>query len=63
MTRKQLEKKYGQVWNTVGLTEEFEVISFLVPFVEVIRKSDMVEGLMEFQHMPRYYFKFVKTKE
>ena len=38
--RELLEKAYGRVWDTRELTEEFEVIGFLAPFVCVRRKSD-----------------------
>ena len=46
-------------WTTKELQEEFEVISFLAPFVQVVRKRDRVMGWMEFTHMPRKYFDFV----
>ena len=46
-------------WTTQELQEEFEVIGFLAPSVEVIRKRDRVRGWMEFTHMPRKYFGFV----
>ena len=48
-----------QRWTTDQLREEFEVLGFLAPFVAVVRKSDGVEGSMEFSHDPRFYFNFV----
>lgn len=56
--RAETEKKYGQVWNTKELGEEFEVLGFAAPFVVVRRKSDGVKGSLMFQHSPRYYFSF-----
>ena len=59
MEKKELEKKYGQVWNTMDLLSDFVVESFLAPFVEVTRKKYGAKGLLEFQHRPRFYFDFV----
>ena len=56
--RLALEKEYGQVWDTKEVTTDFEVISFLAPYVHVKRKSDGKAGSLEFQHSPRYYFNF-----
>ena len=56
--RADLEARYGQAWSTAELQRDFEVLGFLAPFVRVVRKADGVEGLMMFQHMPRYYFDF-----
>jgi len=46
-------------WNTQELQRDFIVISFLAPFVRVIRKSDGVKGTMTFIHNPRFYFSFM----
>jgi hypothetical protein len=56
--REDLEGKYGQVWDTKQLREEFTVHAFLAPFVHVTRKLDGVSGTLAFQHMPRFYFSF-----
>jgi hypothetical protein len=56
--RERLEQKYGQVWSTDELTSDFEVIGFLAPFVKVRRRTNGREGVMMFQHSPRYYFSF-----
>lgn len=56
--RADLEAKYGQVWNTSELTQDFDVQGFSAPFIVVIRKSDNVKGSMTFCHSPRYYFDF-----
>jgi hypothetical protein len=58
-SREALEARYGQVWNTQQLVNDFEVIGFLAPFVVVRRKADGVKGSLEFQHNPRHYFNFV----
>lgn len=53
-----LEAEYGRVWDSRQLSEEFEVIGFLAPFVVVRRKADGVKGSLEFQHSPRLCFNF-----
>lgn len=58
-SRESLELKYGQVWSTDELSNDFQVIGFMAPFVGVLRKSDGLKGSLEFQHSPRLYFNFV----
>jgi len=41
---------------------DFEVLGFLAPYCDVIRKSDGIRGTLEFQHSPRLYFRFVATE-
>jgi hypothetical protein len=55
-TRKEFESRYGQVWDTAQLSEDFEVIGFMAPFCVVRRKSDGIKGSIEFCHSPRFYF-------
>lgn len=50
-----LEEK---TWTTDELRAEFDVVGFLAPFVEVVRKADGVRGTMMFRHDPRVYFGF-----
>ena len=57
-SREALEAQHGQVRNTEELSQDFEVIGFLAPFVVVRRKIDGVKGSLEFQHHPRFYFGF-----
>jgi hypothetical protein len=57
-SRVSLEAEYGQVWTTTELSEDFEVLGFLAPYVVVRRKRDGVKGSLEFQHQPRFYFNF-----
>jgi hypothetical protein len=56
--RRRLEARYGQVWDTSQISEEFEVLGFMAPYVVVRRKSDRRNGSLEFQHYPRLYFNF-----
>lgn len=46
----------GLVFNTEQLGEHFEVTGFMAPFVHVKRKLDGKKLLLEFTHMPRFYF-------
>ena len=54
--REQLERIYGQVWDTDELTEQFEVLGFRAPYVVVRDLDPREEGSLKFQHEPRYYF-------
>ena len=55
-SREDLENRYGQVWDTNQLSEEFQAIGFMAPLVVVRRRSDSVKGSLEFQGNPRFYF-------
>lgn len=58
-SREALEAKYGEVWDTEQLQEEFEVLGFGSPFVVVRRRSaDQIRGSLMFQHSPRFYHSF-----
>jgi len=57
-SRPALAEKYGQVWNTKEMQEDFEVLGFMAPFISVRRKSDCQKGSLTFQHDPRFYFDF-----
>lgn len=59
-TREHLEDLFGpdEVWDTEQLKAQFERIRFLAPFVACTRKKDGVEGVLMFQHEPRFYFAF-----
>ena len=57
--RKRLEGQYGQAWDTEQLSQEFEVLGFMAPYVVVRRKQDGRKGSLEFQHLPRLYFNFI----
>ena len=56
--RKELEEKYGQLWDTSELGEAFDVEGFMAPFVVVSRKSDGQRGTLMFSHRPRFYHSF-----
>lgn len=55
-SRTDLETRFGQVWDTEQLRQDFEVIGFLAPLVVVRRRADGVKGSLEFQGSPRFYF-------
>lgn len=57
--RRELEARYGEVWDTSELARDFEVIGFAAPFVVVTGRSDGVKGSLAFKHNPRFYFSFV----
>lgn len=57
-SRAALEAEHGQVWDTSQLGDDFQVEGFMAPFVIVRRRSDGQRGSLEFQHNPRFYFKF-----
>lgn len=59
MERKDLESEHGEVLSTAEAVEKYEFISFCAPFVEVRHRTDGCLGTLEFQHSPRFYFKFV----
>lgn len=61
MERMKLEKEMGEVWDTRQLMTEFKVLSFLAPYVVVIRLSDGAKGTLRFQNMPRFYHSFVEA--
>ena len=46
----------GREWTTDELTEEFEVIGFLAPYVVVKNKATGKKGSLLFRHNPRVYF-------
>ena len=57
-SRLDLENKYGKVWNTDEMCQDFEAIGFAAPLIVVRRRSDRVRGSLMFQHNPRFYFSF-----
>lgn len=58
-SREYLEAKYGQVWDTSQMQDDFEALSFAAPFIVVRRRADGARGTLTFQHSPRFYFDFV----
>jgi len=57
-SREYLEAQHGQVWDTLQLSEDFQVLGFMAPIVIVRRRSDSQKGSLYFQHSPRFYFSF-----
>jgi hypothetical protein len=62
-SREALEAQHGQTWTTTELSEDFEVMGFMAPYVVVRRKSDGQKGSLEFQHSPRLYFNFKSDQQ
>lgn len=60
--RKELEEKVGKTWTTDEMQKDFTVHGFGHGFCFVTRKSDNVEGSLDFTHMPRFYFGFCPSK-
>ena len=56
--RAALEERYGQVWDSDEIREDFDVIGFAAPMMIVSRKSDGKQGSLVFQHSPRFYWEF-----
>lgn len=54
--REVLQARYGRVWDTSEMQNEFTAICFMAPLIVVRRKSDGTQGSLEFQHSPRLYF-------
>ncbi|QGJ92736.1 hypothetical protein QDA04_gp66 [Microbacterium phage Megan] len=46
-------------WDTTALREDFEVIAFAAPFVQVRRRADGQIGTLRFDHAPRRYYDWV----
>ena len=61
-SREALVALHGQVWDTVEMSDAFEVLGFMAPFVGVVRKSDGRTGSLMFQHYPRFYFQWREDK-
>ena len=60
MNKEELELIYGEVLSTSEATQKYEFLAFCAPFVEVKRRADKQKGTIEFQHCPRFYFKFIE---
>jgi hypothetical protein len=55
-----LQAQYGRVWNKEQLSEDFEILGFMAPYVVVRCKTTGAKGSLEFTHSPRFYFNYVK---
>jgi len=60
--RATLEERYGRVWDTSELANDFGVLEFAAPLVVVRRKADDKLGSLMIQHHPRYYFAFQEDR-
>ena len=54
----ELTQRYGTIWNTEALRQDFEVLGFAAPYVIVRERATGKKGSMEFQHSPRFYFNY-----
>ena len=57
----QLKARYGQLWTTDQMQQDFEPQGFGAPYIVVIRKKDRVKGTLEFGRADdgvRYYYDF-----
>ena len=62
MDRKQeLQDKYGETWTTDELCRDFEVEGFSAGIVVGRRRANGERGSLDFDHMPRLYFNWVKA--
>ena len=57
-SREALVAKFGKVYDTPELQENFEIISFAAPFVYGVDKATGKKGTLMFQHNPRLYYSF-----
>ena len=57
-SKEALVAKFGKVYDTPELQENFEVISFAAPFVYGVDKATGKKGTLMFQHNPRFYYSF-----
>lgn len=61
MNKEELERLFGEVLTTQEAVQRYDFIAFCAPFVEVRRRADGRIGTLEFQHSPRFYFKFFEN--
>lgn len=61
-SREELEARYGRVYTTAEMSQEFIVAGFAAPLCVVRRKSDSKVGTLLFQHHPRFYFEFEEDR-
>jgi hypothetical protein len=52
--RQRLEAQHGQVWDTPELSNGFEVIGFMAPYVVARRKSDGRKGVWSSSTCPGF---------
>lgn len=56
--RKGLEHRYGTVWNTAEVTNDFDITGFLAPRCTATHIDTDIKGTLTFTHSPRFYFDF-----
>jgi hypothetical protein len=60
--RKALEAKFGKVWTSQELEQEFIVTAFIGSTVVVRRKADDLVGTLQFSNRPHLFFNFQPQK-
>ena len=55
--RARLEAIHGQVFNTEEVQKIFSIEGFMAPFVTATEKATGKKVILEFQHMPRFYWR------
>lgn len=60
--RKELEAEFTEVMNTEEATDKYEFLSFMAPFAVVKDRATGQKGMLEFIHMPRFYFNFQEIR-
>ena len=59
---KALEAKFGKVWTTQELEQDFVVTAFVGSTVVVRRKADDTVGTLEFTNRPHLFYNFQPNK-
>ena len=59
--RAALEARYGQVWDTSELSEDFEALGFMAPLVVVRRRSRREEGVARVSTFAEVLFQLYAT--
>ena len=62
-SRTDLQLEYGEVWDSIELGSEFNVLHSMSPFVIAERKVDGARGSLMFQDSPRFYFVWKEAHE
>lgn len=59
--RAELESRFGKVWDTTELQEDFTVLGFAWGCA-IVENHAGVKGTLEFTHSPRFYYSFVADR-
>lgn len=61
-SREALETIWGKgnVFDSSEVAAKFELLGFMAPFVVAREKATGKKGMLEFQHLPRFYYNFIE---